>query len=74
MLYKNFYSGIIFLTNKWRFFHIKVELHTDLERKLPIRILDMVDKPEYTYFPNKCMGHLQKVSFQICLLFRKSNT
>lgn len=40
---------------------MQVELHTDLERKLPFRILDMVDKPEYTYYPNKCMSHVEKL-------------
>ncbi|XP_045160098.2 transient receptor potential cation channel subfamily A member 1-like isoform X2 [Mercenaria mercenaria] len=40
---------------------MQVELHTDLERKLPFRILEMVDKSEYTYYPNKCASVLSKL-------------
>lgn len=29
-----------------------MELHTDLERKLPRRLLDFVDRPVYKVFPN----------------------
>ena len=41
----------------------QVELHTNLEAKLPLKLLEMVDKPEYTYYPNKCSGQLSKVGF-----------
>ena len=40
----------------------QVELHTDLEGKLPVKIIDMVDKMEYKYYPNKCTGFVQQVS------------
>lgn len=40
---------------------MQVELHTNLERKLPLKILNFVDKSEYTHYPNKCMGHLEKI-------------
>ncbi|KAL4235703.1 Transient receptor putative cation channel subfamily A member 1 [Mactra antiquata] len=40
---------------------MQVQLHTDLESKLPLRILDVVDKSEYTYYPNKCIGHIRKM-------------
>ncbi|XP_052283274.1 transient receptor potential cation channel subfamily A member 1-like isoform X2 [Dreissena polymorpha] len=38
---------------------MQVELHTSLERKLPMRLLNMVDKAEYTYYPNKCSGRFE---------------
>ena len=38
-----------------------MELHTNLERKLPLKILDMVDKSEYAYYPNRCTGYLRRV-------------
>ncbi|XP_052283272.1 transient receptor potential cation channel subfamily A member 1-like [Dreissena polymorpha] len=41
---------------------MQVELHTSLERRLPFRLLDMVDKSEYTYYPNKCSGRFDGVS------------
>ncbi|XP_033737356.1 transient receptor potential cation channel subfamily A member 1-like isoform X2 [Pecten maximus] len=33
---------------------MQVELHTDLERRLPKWLLLKVDKVEYRYYPNKC--------------------
>ena len=30
----------------------QVEIHTDWERKLPVRLLEMVDKTEYKVYPN----------------------
>ena len=31
---------------------MQVELHTDLEKKLPTRLLEWVDKNEYKVYPN----------------------
>ncbi|XP_060594443.1 transient receptor potential cation channel subfamily A member 1-like isoform X2 [Ruditapes philippinarum] len=47
---------------------MQVELHTDLERKLPFKILDVVDKAEYTFYPNKCIGHLEKIFSKMSFL------
>ncbi|WAR23312.1 TRPA1-like protein [Mya arenaria] len=41
--------------------NLLVELHTSLERRLPLKILDMVDKSELVYFPNKCSGRFQGI-------------
>ena len=43
----------------------QVQLHTDLERKLPWGILDMVDKCEQKHYPNKCSAHLNKVTTNV---------
>ena len=42
-----------------------MELHTDLEAKLPWKVIDMVDKSEYKYYPNKCAGYIESVSDEI---------
>ena len=53
------YLQDIFLCN------LQVELHTDLEAKLPWKVIDMVDKSEYKYYPNKCAGYIESVSDEI---------
>ncbi|XP_061192544.1 transient receptor potential cation channel subfamily A member 1-like [Saccostrea echinata] len=39
---------------------MQVELHTELERRLPARLLEKVDKMKYKEYPNKC-GKMVKV-------------
>ena len=47
-----------------------MELHTDLEGKLPVKIIDMVDKLEYRNHPNKCTGFFHQVSIPNYLVSR----
>ncbi|KAL5022254.1 hypothetical protein ScPMuIL_001409 [Solemya velum] len=44
---------------------MQVELHTDLERKLPFRLLKRVDKVEYRVFPNRASEVIGKIWSQM---------
>lgn len=42
---------------------MQVDLHTDLERKLPLKFIQMIDKIEIYEFPNRCCNSNFLVSF-----------
>ena len=39
----------------------QVELHTDLERRLPKRLLEMVDKTKVKVYPNRSLQRMKQM-------------
>ena len=54
-------SGVYDFFFKNKLVYVKVELHTELERRLPAKLLEKVDKIKHREYPNKC-GKYVRVS------------